>query len=131
MRLSPKIKFIAITVDELLLVPLFIILAYYFIPELLLFTIVVSIAGAIIFVAVKYQLVYDALQDGSYYLYEMSGIKCRAIEDITKHSGKVRIGQEIWLARSHLEDILSGTEVIVVSRDQMKVIVKPLEEVNL
>ncbi len=123
-KLSPKVKFIAITVDELLLVPILIVLAYYFVPDLLLFTIIVSILGAIIFVAIKYQLVYDALQDGSYYLYDMQGIRCMAIEDITQNSGKVKIGAEIWQARSHLGDISSGTEVVVVSREYMKVIVK-------
>ena len=126
-KLSPKIKFIAITIDELLLVPVLIILAYYFVPDLLLFTIVVSILGATIFVAIKYQLVDDALQEGTYYLYDMQGLKCKAIENITPQSGKVKIGAEIWQARSHIGDILSGTEVVIVSREHMKVTVKPFD----
>ncbi|TFG26279.1 hypothetical protein EU527_19900 [Candidatus Thorarchaeota archaeon] len=127
-KLSPRVKFIAITIDELLLVPILIVLAYYFIPELFSFTVVVSIIGAAIFVVIKYQLVYDALQDGSYYLYDMQGIRCRTIEDITRNSGKVKVGAEIWDARSHLGDIVSGTEVIIISREHMKLIVEPFDD---
>ncbi len=130
-KLSPRLKFIAITIDELLLVPVLILLAYYFVPDLLLFTIVVSIIGAAIFVFIKYQLVYDALQESTYYLYEMKGVRCVAIENITRDSGKVKLGAEIWQARSHLGEIPKGTEVVIVSREYMKVIVKPLDAVNL
>lgn len=127
-KLSPRAKFIAITIDELLLVPILIVLAYYFAPELLSFTIVVSIVGAAIFVVIKYQLVYDALQDGSYYLYDMEGIRCRTINDVTRNSGKVKVGAEIWEARSHLGDIPSGAEVVIVSREHMKLIVRPFDD---
>ena len=130
-KLSPRLKFIAITIDELLLVPILIFLAYHFVPDLFVFTVVTSMIGAAIFVAIKYQLVYDALQEGTYYLYHMHGIKCKAIENITQDSGKVKLGAEIWQARSHLGDIPSGTEVIIVSREHMKLTVKPLDEVSL
>jgi membrane protein implicated in regulation of membrane protease activity len=124
-KLSPRVKFILITVDELLLVPVLILGAYYFIPELLPFTIVVTILGAIVFVAVKYRLVYDSLKDGSYYLYELEGIKCKVIETVNSTSGKVKVGAEIWEARSDNGEIPTGTDVVVVSRENMKVYVKP------
>jgi len=98
-KLSPRAKFILITVDELLLVPLFILLAYYFLPDLLLFTIVVTIVGAVIYVPAKYRFIYDSLKEGTYYLYEIEGTKCKVIETVTPTSGKVKIGAEIWEAR--------------------------------
>ena len=70
-KLSPRVKFILITVDELLLVPLLILVAYYFFPDLLLFTIVATILGAVIYVPLKYRFIYDSLKDGTYYLYEI------------------------------------------------------------
>ncbi|MGY5873488.1 MAG: NfeD family protein [Candidatus Thorarchaeota archaeon] len=124
-NLSQRAKFILITVDELLLVPLLIVLAYYLIPELVPFTIVATIVGAIVFVAAKYHLVYDSLKEGSYYLYGLEGTKCKVIETVSSTSGKVRIGAEIWDARSYKEEILSGTDVVIVSRENMRVEVKP------
>jgi membrane protein implicated in regulation of membrane protease activity len=127
-RLTPKIKFIAITIDELLLVPVLILLAYYFLPELLLFTIVASLIGAVLFVAAKYYLVYDSLQDGSYYLYDLAGTKCTVLEHVTHNSGKVKVGAEIWEARSASGEIPPGTEVVIVSRESFKVHVKPSQD---
>jgi membrane protein implicated in regulation of membrane protease activity len=124
-KFTPKIKFVAITINELLLVPLLIAVAYYFIPELLPFTIVASITGGAIFVVVKYYLVYDSLKEGSYYLYNLEGARCKVIEQVTHDSGKVRVGAEIWDARSDYGEIPRGTEVVIVSRDNFKVRVKP------
>lgn len=124
-RFTPKTKFIVITIDELLLVPILILLAYYFLPELLSFTIVASIAGAAIFVAIKYYLVRDSLHDRSYYLYDLAGTKCTVLEHVTQSSGKVKVGAEIWEARSEFGEISPGTEVVIVSRESFKVRVKP------
>lgn len=124
-KLSPRVKFILITVDELLLVPILILVAYYFLPELLPFTIVATIVGAIIFVAAKYHLVYDSLKEGTDYLYDLPGIRCKVIETITDTSGKVKVGAEIWEARSDNGEIVKGTAVVIVSRESMKVRVKP------
>ena len=124
-KLSPRVKFILITVDELLLVPALIIGAYYFIPELLTFTIVTTIIGAIIFVAAKYHLVYDSLKEGTHYFYDLQGTKCKVVATVTSTSGKVKVGAEIWEARSDNGEIPVGTEVIVVSRESMKVHVRP------
>jgi membrane protein implicated in regulation of membrane protease activity len=124
-KLSPRAKFILVTIDELLLVPILILGSYFYVPDLLQFTIVATILGASIFVAVKYRLIYDSLKEGSYYLYDLKGIRCKAIEVISPSSGKVKIGAEIWEARSDAGEILVGTEVVVVSRENMKVHVKP------
>ena len=124
-KLSPRAKFILITVDELLLVPLLILGAYYFVPELLPFTIVTTIVGAIIFVAAKYHLVYDSLKEGTHYFYDLEGIRCKVIETVTNTAGKVRVGAEIWDARSDNGEILAGAEAVVVSRESLKVHVKP------
>ena len=124
-KLSPRVKFILITVDELFLVPLLILAAYYFLPELLSFTIVASILGAIVFVAAKYHLIYDSLKEGPGFLYELEGTRCKVLETVTHTSGKVKVGAEIWDARSDNGEILAGTEVVIVSRERLKVHVKP------
>ena len=124
-NLSPRVKFILITIDELLLVPILIVAAYYLIPELLPFTVVVSIVGAIIFVAIKYHLVYDSLKESSYYFYELQGTRCKVIETVTSTSGKIKLGAEIWEARSHNGDIPLGAEAVIISRESMRVHVKP------
>jgi len=124
-KLSPRAKFILITVDELLLVPLLIFLAYYFLPEILPFTIVVTIVGAVIYVVVKYRFIYDSLKEGTYYLYEVEGIKCKVIETVTPISGKIKVGAEIWDARSDNGEILAGTKAVIVSRERLIVHVKP------
>jgi len=124
-KLTRRLKFIAITIDELLLVPLFIVLAYYFVPQLLLFTIVASIVGAAIFVAVKYRLVYDSLKDGPYYQYDLEGTRCLVIETVTPNAGKIKVGAEIWEARTDFGEIAPGTEAVVLSREDFKVRVKP------
>ena len=130
-KLSQRVKFILITVDELLLVPLLILGAYYFIPELLPFTVVATILGAIVYVAAKYHLVYDSLKEGSYYMYELEGTRCKVIKTVTHTSGKVKVGAEIWDARSDNGEIPVGTEVVIVSRESFKVNVKPwLRETN-
>jgi len=124
-KLSPRVKFILITVDELLLVPLLILGAYYLLPELLPFTIVATILGAIVFVAAKYHLVYDSLKEGTDYVYDLHGTRCKVIETVTHTTGKVKVGAEIWDARSDNGEILVGTEVVIVSRERLKVHVKP------
>jgi membrane protein implicated in regulation of membrane protease activity len=124
-KLTRRLKFIAITFDELLLVPLLIVLSYYFVPELLLFTIVASIVGAAIFVAVKYRLVYDSLKDGPYYQYDLEGTRCLVIETVTPNAGKIKVGAEIWEARTDFGEIAPGTEAVVLSREDFKVRVKP------
>lgn len=124
-KLSPRLKFILITIDELLLVPLIIIGAYYFVPHLLPFTIVATLLGAAVFVAAKYYLIYDSLKDGSYYLYDLEGTRCTVIEPVTNSAGKVRVGAEIWEARSDTDEIPAGTHAVIVSRESLKLHVKP------
>ena len=120
-------KFILITVDELLLVPALILGAYYFIPELLPFTIITTIVGATLFVAAKYKLVYESLKDGTDYLYDLPGVRCKVIETVTNTSGKVKVGAEIWEARSDNGEIVNGTQVVIIARESMKVRVRPLD----
>ena len=122
---SPKVKFIVITVDELILVPIAIVLVYYFMPELLPFATVALIVGAALFVAAKYYLIYPSLQDGSYMLYDLEGMTGKVIDTVTSESGKIKVGAEIWEARCHEGEIAVGVEVNVISRESMKVRVVP------
>ncbi|NHI83864.1 MAG: hypothetical protein EAX81_06155 [Candidatus Thorarchaeota archaeon] len=124
---SAKVKFIVITIDELILVPIAIVLVYYFIPDLVVYATIALIIGAAIFVAVKYYLVYPSLQDGSYMLYNLEGMMGKVIEPVTQRSGKIKVGAEIWDARCDEGEIPTGVDVKVVSRDHMRVRVIPLE----
>jgi membrane protein implicated in regulation of membrane protease activity len=127
---SPRVKFIVITVDELILVPIALILVYYFIPELLPFATVALVIGAIVFVAAKYYLIYPSLQEGSHALYDLEGMTGKVIDTVTKTSGKIKVGAEIWEARYDEGEIPIGAEVNVVSRESMKVRVVPKDMGN-
>ena len=122
---SPRAKFIAITVDELILVPIALWIVYIFRPDWLVPAAVLLIIGAAIFVVGKYYLVYPSLLDESRPYYDLEGMKGVVIDDVTQVSGKIRVGAEIWDARCDVGEIKSGTEVVVVSRESMKVRVEP------
>jgi membrane protein implicated in regulation of membrane protease activity len=122
---SPRAKFIAITVDELILVPIAIILVYYFMPEWLLPITILLIIGAAIFVAGKYYLIYPSLQESSVKFYELKGLRGTVITTVTPESGKIKVGAEIWDARCDVGEIQTGTQVVIVDRDMMKVRVEP------
>ena len=122
---SPRAKFIAITVDELILVPIVMWIVYIFRPDWFLPATILLIIGAAIFVAGKYHLIYPSLLDEARPFYELQGMKGIVVDDVTQIGGKIRVGAEIWEARCDIGDIKSGTEVIIVSRESMKVRVEP------
>jgi membrane protein implicated in regulation of membrane protease activity len=119
---SPKIKFILITVDELIIVPVALVLVYFFVPELLIPVAVLTIAGAIIFVIIKYYIVYPTLaKEGSYGFYELSGLTGIVTVPVTQKTGKIKVGSEIWDARCDEGEIPTGAEVQIISRESFKV----------
>ncbi|MHA1925456.1 MAG: NfeD family protein [Candidatus Thorarchaeota archaeon] len=122
---SPRVKFIAITIDELFLVPIAMALAYFFVPDWFIPLTIVLIVGAVVFVVAKYYLVYPSLQESSYSFYEIEGLRGKVIEEVTDSSGKIKVGAEIWDARCDAGSIGVGTEIKVLSRDMMRVIVAP------
>ena len=122
---SPRVKFIAITVDELILVPIAIIIVYYLKPEWLFPVTILLVIGAAIFVAGKYYLIYPSLLEGSHQFYELKGMKGKVIDTVTPVSGKIKVGAEIWEARCDVGEIESGTQVVIVSRDSLRVRVEP------
>ncbi len=122
---SPKLKFIAITIDELVLVPLAVIMIYFFLPEFLVASILIGIVGSAIFVAIKYWLVYPQLLDTSYACYGLEGINGIVKETVTPQAGKIKVGQELWDARCDVGEIAPGTKVKIISRDSMLVRVTP------
>ena len=122
---SPRAKFIAITVDELILVPIAMWIVYIFRPDWFVPATILLIIGAAIFVAGKYYLVYPSLVDEASPFYELKGMKGIVIDDVTQISGKIRVGAEIWDARCDVGEIKSGTEVVIVSRESMQVRVEP------
>ena len=122
---SPRAKFIAITADEMILVPIAILIVYFLKPEWLLPITILLIIGAVIFVAGKYYLIYPSLLDTPNPFYELKGLKGTVIDTVTPVSGKIKVGAEIWDARCDVGEIESGTEVVIVSRDMMRVSVEP------
>ena len=124
---SPLSKFILITIDELVLVPIALAIIALFVPEYFLISLVIAIPGSIIFVAAKWYIVYPALQEGSYMLYDLQGMEATVITTVTPNSGKIKVGQEIWDARSDNDEIPKGTTVRIISRESMKVKVESLE----
>ncbi|MHA2378271.1 MAG: NfeD family protein [Candidatus Thorarchaeota archaeon] len=123
---SPRIKFIAITIDELLLVPLVIAIVYYFAPEWAVPVTVIMVIGAAVFVAGKYYLVYPSLLEGSYMLYDLEGMTGKVIDTVTSKSGKIKVRAEIWDARCESGEIPIGAMVRVLTRESMRVHVEPI-----
>ncbi len=118
MKFSPRLKFIAITIDEVLLVIFAIVAVYYFMPQYLIPAILIAICGTGIFVAAKYYLVYSVLADERD-RYAFVGMIGRVVTTVTHNSGKIKVGGEIWEARSEVETLEPGTDVVVVSREGM------------
>jgi membrane protein implicated in regulation of membrane protease activity len=100
-------------------------IVYIFRPDWFLLASILLIIGAAIFVVGKYYLVYPSLVDKVTPFYELKGMKGVVIDDVTQVAGKIRVGAEIWDARCDVGEIKSGTEVVVVSRDSMRVRVEP------
>ena len=123
---SPRVKFIAITVDELVLLPLAWALIYFFLPDYFVLSVVVGVVGATIFVAIKYYFIWPVLQDGSYMLYDLKGVTGIVIETVTNDSGKIKVGQEIWNARTDYGELLPGSKVTIESRESFRVSVSPV-----
>ena len=123
--LSPRVKFIVITIDELFLVPVAMALAYFFVPDWFIPLTILLIIGAAIFVVAKYYLVYPSLQESSYSFYELQGLRGKVTEEVTISSGKIKVGAEIWDARCDVGSIEVGTDVTIISRDKMRVVVAP------
>jgi membrane protein implicated in regulation of membrane protease activity len=126
---SPKVKFILITVDELVLVPVAIVLVYFFAPQLLIPVTLLTISGAIVFVIIKYYVVYPTLaKESSYGFYELSGLKGIVTIPVTPTSGKIKVGSELWAARCDEGEIPVDAEVRILSRESFKVQVARIEE---
>ena len=123
--LSPRVKFIAITIDELFLVPVAMALAYFFVPDWFIPLTILLIIGAAVFVIAKYHLVYPTLLESSYSFYEFEGLRGKVIEEVTISSGKIKVGAEIWDARCDVGRIEVGKAVTIISRDMMRVVVAP------
>lgn len=126
-KFSPRVKFIAITVDELILVPIAIVLVYYFAREILVPAILLLLVGSVIFVAAKYYLVYPSLSQDAHPIYTMEGMHGVVLSRVTGNEGKIKVGAEIWDARCDGPPIEKGTEVVILSRASLKVRVKPVE----
>ncbi len=122
---SPRAKFIVITVDELVLVPIAMWIVYVFRPDWFVPATILLILGAALFVIAKYYLIYPSLLDTPRPFYELEGMKGIVIDDVTQISGKIRVGAEIWDARCDYGEIKSGTKVVVKSRESMEVRVEP------
>ncbi len=123
---SPRAKFIAITIDELVLIPIAMWIVYIFKPEWFLVATVLLVIGAAVFVAAKYYLVYPSLLDEARPFYELEGMTGTVIEEVTQIAGKIRVGAEIWEARCDVGTISKGSEVVVLRRESMKVRVESL-----
>jgi membrane protein implicated in regulation of membrane protease activity len=123
-KFSPRVKFIAITIDELILVPIAVVIIYYCARDLLIPATLLLIIGSVIFVAAKYYLVYPSLQDVVHPIYKMEGTRGVVISRVTGNEGKIKVGAEIWDARCDGPPIEKGSEVVILSRESLKVRVR-------
>ncbi|MGY5875019.1 MAG: NfeD family protein [Candidatus Thorarchaeota archaeon] len=124
---SPRIKFILINIDELIVVIAILAAVGVFLPDLFLFAVIFGIVGFILFVVAKYYIMYPSMLDDFYQGYDVEGMVGKVIGTVTPTSGKVKIAQEIWDARCEDGEIQVGTKIRIHSRDSMILIVGPID----
>jgi len=122
---SPRVKFIAITLDELILIPIAMWIIYSLRPDWFVPATILLLLGAAVFVVGKYYIVYPSLLEEARPFYDLKGMKGVVINQVSREAGKIRVGAEIWDARCEVGAIMKGTEVVIVSRESMKVWVEP------
>ncbi len=115
-KLSAKEKFVLINLDEFVILLFALAAVYWFLPQYFLIAVVIAAIGFTLFIIAKYYLVYPVLDDTSK-SFDVVGFVGEAVTDITPDGGRVRIGQEIWNARSTTGTILNGSSVKVLKRD--------------
>ncbi len=123
---SPRAKFIIITIDEVVFVVFAVIAVWYFLPDLLVWALLLAAIGTPLFVIAKYYIVYPTLQEGGSVIYDVVGSQGRVVRTVTPKSGKIRTRGEIWNARCLTGEIPEGSKVVVTSREGMTVIVEPV-----
>ncbi|MGQ4871184.1 MAG: NfeD family protein [Candidatus Thorarchaeota archaeon] len=129
--LSPRLKFIVINLDEVLLLVIALVIIYWFLPGLVVQIAIIGAVGLGIIIAVKYKLLYSMLGDTSGRYYDIVGMRGEVVSEVTSTDGRVRIGPEIWHARSEDQgSIPVGTNVVVTKRDGLVIYVMPAEAVQ-
>ncbi|MCF2135862.1 MAG: NfeD family protein [Candidatus Thorarchaeota archaeon] len=125
-KLSPGLKFVVINLDDFVILVIALAIIYWLLPIYFVPLALILVVGFIILIAVKYRLLYTALNDEprNYDVTEMIG---EAISTITPSEGHIRLGAEIWHARSKDIEIPAGSRVRVVSRDGMVLQVTPID----
>ncbi|NWF94974.1 MAG: NfeD family protein [Candidatus Thorarchaeota archaeon] len=124
-KLSKRAKFLVITIDELLLIPIVLALLLVLVPEYFLPAVLIALVGTPLFLAVKYYVIYPVLGDESYANYDLSGQSGRVYETVTPTGGKVKVGAEIWEARCETGSIPCGMDVMIVVREGLRLVVRP------
>ena len=127
---SPRFKFIAITIDEIVAVIVIVLIVGHFFPDLLMWAVLIATIGTTLFVVAKYYIVYPSLQEGGTVDYDVVGLVGQVVETVTPRGGKIRIGGERWAARCEESEIPAKTRVIVVSREGMQLVVRPVTDVE-
>ncbi len=121
-RLSPRMRFLVINLDEIIILLLILAGIYWIFPDYFQVLAVIAVVGFIILIAAKYRLLYPVLNDvpRNYDVTDMIG---ETISHVTADDGRIRIGAEIWHARTEGDEIPAGTRVRVVSRNGMVLLV--------
>ncbi|MHA1771222.1 MAG: NfeD family protein [Candidatus Thorarchaeota archaeon] len=124
-KLSPRLKFVVINLDDLVILIIVLAIIYWLLPTYFVPFALILMVGFVILIAAKYRLLYTALNEEprNYDVTEMIG---ETITTVTPSEGHVRIGAEIWHARSKDAEIPVGSRVRVVSRDGMVLLVVPV-----
>ena len=126
--MDPKLKFIIVTIDELILVSIAIVIVYFLAPEYTLPIAIVSIILTCVYVYGKWRVIYPTLAlTGSYDLYDLIGMNGVVTATVSQDAGKVRVGQEIWTARCTEGEIQKGTTVKIKSKQSLVIHVAPIE----
>jgi len=116
-------KFVIVSADDIAIVLLLIALSYYLLRQYFYIIALTASIFLIIFLLIKYKLLYQVLDDEYRISYDLVNEKGIVIKDLDPE-GLIKLKGEIWRARSiRNQSIKKGKEVIVIKRKDLLLLV--------
>lgn len=114
------------SLDQVAIAIIAIVVVYFVAPDYLTIALILTLLLLALYFVGKYYIVYPVLKMGKGTAYEVAGKVGLAVTRITPSEGKMRIGGELWSARTQSGEIKEGSQVRVIDRDGIKLIVEQL-----
>lgn len=129
-NLSPKAMFVVTSLDNVAVAIIALVIVYVYLIDYFQVAVVLIAVGTVAYFILKYYWIYPVLKQAPHRGYELEDMIGQVLEPVTPTGGKVKVGTEIWNARCEEGLLPVGTKVKVVSHDNLRVRVAPLEEIS-